>query len=97
MKRFDIIRKRFVDAAIDEKKPAVVEIQNMIAAGVLKIEQLDPKKTYVWTVGNLETGYYPSDDDIKSLRDLIQTIGSESQESVPHFIVHAATSTQEAP
>jgi hypothetical protein len=96
MKRSDIVKKNFPETNTDFKEQgANNKLAEMIASGYLKVSQLDPNKTYIWTVGNLEEGIYPNSSDLLEVRDLIDIATQKYKDLTPHFVLSPANLIQE--
>lgn len=52
-----------------------MDITKLIQEGKLKIEQLDPDKTYVFKLGNEE--FVPTMQDLRQFRDMITNMANE--------------------
>ncbi len=62
-----------------------MDITKLIRDGLLKVEQLEPQNTYVFTLGNEDI--QPSVEDLTALKGLISELTQENYEKFPAIFV----------
>ena len=95
MKRSDWIKNN--KQKIQEVEPmpddyaGMSTIQCMMRDGLLRVKELDPKKAYVFTMGNEH--WMPSEDDLKAFSELIGSLSEDAR--FPYMVLSGLNKVEE--
>ena len=73
-----------------------MDISQMIRDGMLTVEQLDTDNTYIFKMGSADGSWWPSQDDLIKVRDLIQNL-RQGKEPLDIMVTHRMVEIEETP
>jgi len=93
MKRSDWLKnsKQQFKKVIAKDGAGMEKIQRMMQEGLLKVNELDPEKAYVFTMGNEH--WMPSTDELRAFSELIGSISGDSK--FPYMVLTGLNKVEE--
>jgi len=73
-----------------------MDISKMIRDGMLTVEQLDADNTYVFRMGSADGQWWPSEEDLEKVRDLIKKL-RKGKEPLDIMVYHRMIEIAEKP